>query len=262
MKRTIAKLALLTGATVALGGCQIFAPNQLASTKAERGKAVRTADARGVSGLDQGRAHLRGQRWGQAIEAFNVALMTGEDPAAAYNGLGVAYARLGREDLAYRFFKKASMSDPENPVYSRNLALLMDSPGFDLAAMNRGERQLAPKAAPVPAPVARQAATLPTPGKLHREAKGQFSLVTVGGDDRALASGCAKTGKTGKAACAPAAMPKVAVRAAPARPKAEPADTAKPVAEAAPAPAAAQPAKPQRKTIDLPVARSGTGAAS
>lgn len=238
MKPTIAKHALLlTFGAIALSGCQVLAPHQ--SADAASGKGGKT-DLRTLSGLDQGRAHLRAQNWGRAIEAFNVALATGEDPAASYNGLGVAYARIGRPDLAYRFFKKASISNPDNPVYSRNLVLLMDSPDFNLAAINRGERQLAPAAQPAPVAAPRQAAVLPPePGKLHRDGKGQFSLVTRPMD---------APGGKGLRSAGP--LPRVASRNPAPKPLTAKVSAADPAA-AAKTPAEAEPRKPQRKTVSL-----------
>lgn len=246
MKLVTKEVLTLAVSVVALSGCSLFTPKQMADVTQKRNHA--RADASGVSGIDQGRSHLRAGSWGSAIEAFNVALATGEDPATSYNGLGVAYARLGRSDLAYRFFKKAALSNPQNPVYTRNLAILMDSPGFDLAAMTRGEGQLAQAELPaVQAQVPRQAAALPPqPGKLHRDAQGQFSIVTQRPSE---------SGSTGP-------MPQVASRNP--VPKAGPAkmpEATKSDAEEAPT-AKAEPRKPQRKTITVPAAPEAKAAAA
>jgi hypothetical protein len=245
------RIALLAGCASLLAGCQIFAPNSYA-----RNNATEKVQHRGISGNDQGRAHLRAGRTGQAIEAFNVALATGEDPAVAYNGLGVAYARLGRADLAYRFFKKATTSDPESPVYARNLAMLMDSPGFNLAAMNRGERQLQSVTPPAakPASLAQAPAPAAVPGKLHREGGNQFSLVTFSPEShRPAADADCQAGKTLKAACKQAVMPKmVRGNAAPAvLGMAQTSAVAPAAAATAPEPETKQ-RTPQRKVIDIP----------
>jgi tetratricopeptide (TPR) repeat protein len=255
------RIALLAGCASLLAGCQIFAPNNYA-----RNNATDKVQHRGISGNDQGRAHLRAGRTGQAIEAFNVALATGEDPAVAYNGLGVAYARLGRADLAYRFFKKATTSDPESPVYARNLAMLMDSPGFNLAAMNRGERQLQPVTTPAakPASLARAPAPAAVPGKLHREAGNQFSLVTFSPESqRPAADADCRAGKAAKAACKQATMPKMGRgNAAPTVLGMAQASAVAPAAvAAAPEPETKQRA-PQRKVIDLPASTDGTAGKS
>lgn len=170
MTKRAAHLALLMAAAATLSGCQIMGVHRLSSA-ADTVKAV-TAP----SSLQEGRQALAENRTGAAIDAFNLALFNGEDPAAAYNGLGVAYARLGRDDLAYRLFRKAVMSDPANPVYSRNFALLMDSPRFTLRTMAEAEPQ--PSIAQPPQPEAKLAAD-ERGAKLVRSSGHQFSLVTA-----------------------------------------------------------------------------------
>jgi tetratricopeptide (TPR) repeat protein len=113
-----------------------------------------------------------------AIDAFNRGLAQGEDPAAAYNGLGVAYARIGRSDLAYRFFKKAAMSEPDNPVYWRNLAILIDTPEFRLAAAHPSKPEVPAAnltAGDLPSVVPPKAQGV----QLVRNGNHQFSLVTA-----------------------------------------------------------------------------------
>src|SRR3546814_7754482 len=46
----------------------------------------------------------------------------------AYNGLGVAYARLGRADLAERYFKMALSMEGTNPRFAANLERFYNSP--------------------------------------------------------------------------------------------------------------------------------------
>lgn len=74
-----------------------------------------------------GRQQLADGQVGAAIETFQAALASGEDRAPAVNGLGVAYARLGRSDLALRYFEEANTIAPADPRYANNLALLLNS---------------------------------------------------------------------------------------------------------------------------------------
>jgi len=167
----------VTGA-LALSGCQLFETPRLAKAAGRHLDDQNGMQASHGLAIEEGRGHLRANRSGMAIDAFNRGLAQGEDPAAAYNGLGVAYARIGRSDLAYRFFKKASVSDPENPTYWRNLAMLIDSPEYQrgLAAREArpnadasgSQRDLSPVATAKAAGV-----------QLVREPNRQFSLVTV-----------------------------------------------------------------------------------
>lgn len=186
-KQMIRKL-LVCSCFVALGGCQFLGSLHLT----KRAPVTGAGDARLASAsrsyTQAGRDHLRGGSPGLAIDAYNLALAGGEDPAAAYNGLGVAYARIGRPDLAYRFFHKAVMSDPHNPVYTRNLGVLVDSPSFTLDQIRRAE----------PAPQVAAAQPAPTPavspkprvaGRLYRDSNRQFSLTTQVPTDSSAGSG-------------------------------------------------------------------------
>lgn len=173
----------------ALGGCQFFGNMHVAHNAQSGQPAEAIASALPAASLQAGREHLRGNRTGLAIEAFNRALASGEDPALAYNGLGVAYARLDRPELAYRFFNKAIMSDPANPIFAHNLANLVNSPAFTLDQMTRLPSVLA--AAPVRQPDAGTAAALTerAPGKLYRDSNRQFSLRTAAPEPARAAPG-------------------------------------------------------------------------
>ena len=175
----------------ALGGCQFFGNLHLTGKSRDKQQASELAAGTYGPATQQGRDYLRSNLTGMAIDAFNRGLATGEDPAAAYNGLGVSYARLGRTDLAYRFFKKAVLSDPANPAYVHNLTSLVNSSAFTLNVMARE----------MPAPVARAepqsevrtadrpVRTPQVPGKLHRDGNRQFSLITVTPVREAAATG-------------------------------------------------------------------------
>lgn len=237
MPKTLILRASAIAMLVSLGGCQFFGKLNLAgngSQQQKAGKAQRAAPTM----LAEGREHLRSNRTGQAIESFNLALAMGEDPAAAYNGLGVAYAKMGRNDLAYRFFKKANTSDPDNPVYAANLIRLVDSPAF---ALNQIDRAPAAASAPMverPVTASASAAAPRQPGKLYREGRGQISLVT----------------RPDQAATVPnqrsAAMPQVAVRPAIAA-VAPAAISAEPAAAETVDPAIAKPSSGKRKVIEF-----------
>lgn len=128
-----------------------------------------------------GRAQLAEGRTGLAIESFQRALASGEPIAPAVNGLGVAYARLGRFDLAQRYFRQAMASDPADPRYADNLARLMTSP--TLALRRDGDAvQAALRAAATPAASAPETATAraePVPGKLQRVSRSEVRIATA-----------------------------------------------------------------------------------
>ena len=167
------RMAVVLASAVLLSGCQFLGNLNLG----HRGGQARTTQAMANFYTDKGRELLRSGRPGEAIEAFNLALATGEAPAPAYNGLGVAYSRIGRPDLSYRFFKKATMSDPASTVYANNLDRLVKSPQFSLDMSPDFQRPRAPE----PAVATRHAgnSAAPVPGRLHSTGPHQVSIVTL-----------------------------------------------------------------------------------
>ncbi|MFM5885207.1 MAG: tetratricopeptide repeat protein [Novosphingobium sp.] len=171
--------ALLAAAALTLPGCSaLFGTNKLASQTASPSEhAAQAAPAAVAAFTDAGRAALDKGSTGLAIEAFRRAVTSGEAPAPAFNGLGVAYARVGRFDLAQRYFERAAQIDPANGRYQANLARLMRSPLFarrheadeTRALMAQAEQQQA-------AARTRQAAA---PGQLQRLGANQFFIQTA-----------------------------------------------------------------------------------
>lgn len=249
MPKTLILRASAIAMLVSLGGCQFFGKLNQAHSGSSNAQQASTQRAM-PSSLAEGREHLRANRNGLAIDSFNLALVRGEDPAAAFNGLGVAYARVGRNDLAYRFFKKANASDPENPVYASNLIRLVDSPAFALNQIDRAG-PAAPPARVIERPVnASAAAAAPRQtGKLYREGRGQISLVTR--PDSAAKSTEQRS----------AAMPRMAVRAATTSPVPTTALSEQPASKATEAPAAA-PMGGKRKVIQIAPAPAAVPAAT
>lgn len=186
----------------------------------------------GRRALDQGRTGL-------AIEAFRRALAGGEEPAAAHNGLGVAYARIGRVDLAQRYFEQAATIDPANARYQANLARLIASPLF--ARRHDGDRAeallaQAEKTREVEE-AARQAAA---PGRLQRVGANQFFIQT------------AAPAATGQPVRTAMVVTRAKARPAAPEPAADAATPAEPAAEA----------KPTPRTIEFkPAAATASGAA-
>lgn len=130
-----------------------------------------------LSQTDQGRVHLYAHRTGLAVESFRNALANGEAPAPAYNGLGVAYARLGRPDLAETYFSRAMASDPANPHFAENFARLTRSPAY-LAMVSA--RTAPPPSALAGAIRSADAATAAKPSPMERVSRGEVRIVTNG----------------------------------------------------------------------------------
>ncbi|WP_162854677.1 tetratricopeptide repeat protein [Sphingobium estronivorans] len=125
---------------------------------------------------DQGRAALDASQPGLAIEKFQTALAKGEAVAPALNGMAVAYARLGRFDLARRFFNEAMAVDPLNEKYRANLAMLEQTQTFPI---RQADEESAPRRQASTASV-QTASTLPRPGGLQRVSQLEVRIVSIG----------------------------------------------------------------------------------
>lgn len=154
------KTALLMGICAVLGtsGCQSIS-GQSRNLAIQAGKAPTAHLSQAELQVERGRAYLDAELVTLAIGQFRLAQQDPRTLAAASNGLGVAYARIGRHDLAERYFSQAVVAEPGNGRYARNLAVLLDSrpASTQLAA---AKPQEAPKAAVAPLPQARPGLTL------------------------------------------------------------------------------------------------------
>jgi tetratricopeptide (TPR) repeat protein len=118
------RIAFAVTATVSLGGCQSF-PLTSWMFKKERPRVEEHRLAGNTTGaLEEGGAYLREGNLSAAVASYQIALLDRASRADASNGLGVAYAKLGRDDLAARYFLAAIDSDPDNPKYVANLLRL------------------------------------------------------------------------------------------------------------------------------------------
>jgi tetratricopeptide (TPR) repeat protein len=107
--------------------------------------------------LEEGRAHLAAGNPGLAIESFQRVLASGELVGPAANGIGVAYARIGRADLARRYFHQAIATAPGDRSYLANLERLELTPTMAVAT----QLTVRPSAAAVAE--SRKVATVATP---------------------------------------------------------------------------------------------------
>ena len=160
MRQTTSNVLFATLGCVLLGGCSLFAPKHMAqSVRAidqEQLAKANQARAKMSEVTEAGRALLDAGQPGFAIDTFRKALAKGEAPGPALNGLGVAYARIGRQDLAVSYFKQAMVFDPGETRYAMNLERISATASLAAAMPAQGE--------PAPAagePVSRPAATRP-----------------------------------------------------------------------------------------------------
>lgn len=122
MKNRLPAVFIL-GAALTLSGCQSFSFLGLGP---KSGPELGPQDLTNYFGqrLADGRQHLESGRYAAAVTAFRQASYDPSRAAPSYNGMAVAYARLGRDDLAQRYFMAALKIDPRNEAYARNLARL------------------------------------------------------------------------------------------------------------------------------------------
>ena len=93
----------------------------------------------GAEDVADGKDALRQGNMSLAVDAFRRAAINPQTAGEANNGLGIAYARLGRTDLAETHFAKAIALAPGDARFSSNLARLYRS--------DAGERMLAQRRA-------------------------------------------------------------------------------------------------------------------
>jgi tetratricopeptide (TPR) repeat protein len=191
MRKHTLSLLLLAVATVPLGGCSLFGKaNEFAAQKgpARQLKAEDFALAR----LTAGREALGKGNWAEAIMAFRDARRVPVLAAQAHNGTGVAYAELGRADLAERYFLAAIAAAPEDRRFAANLAKL-----YARSAQPQPVLAAAPEPIPALTPQ-RSALTSSNPsirverpsGRLVRTARGEMQLQSIptGANDTQMAS--------------------------------------------------------------------------
>ncbi len=123
MRQTLQFTALTAGALL-LGGCQLFTSNTARLQAGIRVPEQLPHRDYAEQQLAAGRAALTTKNYVSAIAAFRNAMFEPEFAAAAHNGLGVAYAGIGRNDLAERYFRLAIAGDPAIQSYADNLVRL------------------------------------------------------------------------------------------------------------------------------------------
>lgn len=142
--RSCAKILLASICVAALPGCQsLFASHgQVAQAS------LAEADMQGYfeQRLAVGRAHLLANRPAAAVTAFRQASYGAAVRARALNGMAIAYDRLGRADLAQRYFMAAMNLEPENPSFAANFLRfnqsLANAPQVDAVAAAQAQAML------------------------------------------------------------------------------------------------------------------------
>ncbi len=176
---TANKVSAVAAAALMLGGCQSF-PLTSWMFKGERSE-TRHLAGNTAGALEEGRAFLRDGNIAAAVASFRIASLDRANQADACNGLGVAYAMLGREDLAQRYFREAMTIEPTNPRYAANILRLQRQ--VMLASQSHDKAQTSEVYAAVPQPAARLAslerqpsAQVMTRGPVERVSRGEVRV--------------------------------------------------------------------------------------
>ncbi len=169
------KIATIVTASIALSGCQSFINKLGFGPKDQTMRAEAGAPIFGSDELKKGRAALKAGYPANAIAQFRMAAMNEATAPDAFNGLGVAYAKLGRADLAERYFKMAINLDAGNERYAANLTRFYNSP------LGTSSRALAMREQEAAATLASAAAAAKQQGMLDQpqadERRGAITLV-------------------------------------------------------------------------------------
>lgn len=141
MSTIVKSLAIVVSAGL-LSGCQSspFLSGIFGSSKPATAQRA-APEVPGALMLEDGRAQLASGNISAAVAHFRMARMDPATAADANNGLGVAYARLGRPDLAEQYFTMALEMRPEDMRFSANLLRLRHS--TMMARRDRAPQQLA-----------------------------------------------------------------------------------------------------------------------
>lgn len=119
------KFAFSAGLLCLASGCATAPPATLEIKKINH---PQLADA-DQDMIERGRQALRMGQNADAISAFRTALREESNAGEAYNGLAIAYDRIGRKDLARRYFEQAVAVQPGERRYEANLARFFETSG-------------------------------------------------------------------------------------------------------------------------------------
>lgn len=173
MKST-STIALAVTVGVSLSGCQALFGSRTAHVDSASEARVAGAEATVNPALEQGRQLLQAGRIAQAVELLRVAQRDPESMAEASNALGVAYAKLGRHDLADRYFRMALALRPEEARFAANMVRLQR----DHSMMLRRNEEAALLAQRAEADRQAALARRVEPGRIERVSRGQVQINT------------------------------------------------------------------------------------
>lgn len=136
MKQTAGLVLALASAAPAVAGESAPEPRQPSFDPVGGSQEASVANADGgAAALAEGRTYLATGNAAQAISSFRLALAADNGSIAALNGLGIAYDRLGRSDLARQHFEMALSMEPEAADIAYNLGYSLHLAGDSRAAV-------------------------------------------------------------------------------------------------------------------------------
>jgi tetratricopeptide (TPR) repeat protein len=125
MKKQIVLMVIALPVVGLLGGCALLGLGPRQPQITAQSTLPMGADA--FVRFEQGRAALDAGLNAEAIAAFSEARLEPYLLAPSLNGMAVAYARLGRLDLAERYFMQAVAAAPQDVRFTANLAHLQQT---------------------------------------------------------------------------------------------------------------------------------------
>lgn len=120
--KTIVKFGLAAATGVLLSGCSLFNGGHQARLGSNLEAELATAETVADIQLEVGRENLANGNLATAARYLREARAHPNTRAAATNALGVVYIRLGRIDVAQRYFAEAVDLEPDNARFLTNLA--------------------------------------------------------------------------------------------------------------------------------------------
>ena len=122
---TTQKLIFSVIGALCLSGCaSVFGTKQAAMQHTDRVDVAQVYHEYANEQLEAGRSQLRAGAYASALDSLRKASHDPKSAPAAYNAMGVAYLKLGREDVATRLFTLALMLEPGNQAFASNLKRL------------------------------------------------------------------------------------------------------------------------------------------
>lgn len=128
--KSLHRIGLVAATGVLLSGCSLFQGHPTHALNGNQHGEVTTAETIAEIQLEVGRENLANGNLATAARYLQGARQHPATRADATNALGVVYVRLGRLDVAQRYFSEALEVEPDNARFATNLARLEGDVSF------------------------------------------------------------------------------------------------------------------------------------